>query len=304
MTLFSENNDETPDDEPPDDETPDDDRSVTEWIRDGNDDDFTKLFERYFDALMNQLSRWRKRRFGDADEEDFAQETFTRLFDLLRDPVRKPPSNRKELWKLLCEIALGKQLDHIRKMRAAKRGGGKTRGDSVLIDRIDGDGGGFDGREDENADLPEGLVDDLDELMDKLDNDPDMAGLLQEIRSFGETDDDLPDAVSSDAGGSGSGAGGGVGSSDDGSSDDGSSDDGEGSFKRFVEEYFKGNPVDDYKSRLRAVFVLRGGCGYKNREVAVILGLPITTVEYLWKTVLEKLRDDDSSAHDSPPDGG
>ena len=286
MTLFSENNDETPGDETPGDETPgdetqgdetqDDDRSVTEWIRDGNDDDFTKLFERYFDALMNQLSRRRMSRFGDADEQDFAQETFKRLFDLLGDPVRKPPRNRKELWKLLCAIALGKRLDHIRKMRADKRGGGKTRGDSVLIDRIDGDGDGFDGREDENADLPEELVDDLDELMDKLDNDPDMAGLLEEIRIFGGTDDDLPDA--------------------------GSSDDEEGSLKRLCEEYFKRHPTDDYKSLRLRVFVLKNGFGYTNREVAEILGIEETRVEYLWKTVQDIMRDDDSSDDDSSDD--
>jgi DNA-directed RNA polymerase specialized sigma24 family protein len=117
----------------------DDDGSVTRWIGDlkgGGDDAAQRLWERYFDRLVN-LARAKLRagrRPGAAeDEEDAALSAFD---SFCRGAARgRFPrlADRDDLWRLLVVLTVRKACDQVERRGAAKRGGGKVVGESALV---------------------------------------------------------------------------------------------------------------------------------------------------------------------------
>ena len=111
--------------------------SITRWIgplKAGDADAAQKLWEAYYARLVG-LARKKLRgvRRRVADEEDVALSAFDSFcrgaqrgkFPLLRD--------RHNLWPLLVRITVRKAADQIQHDPRAKRGGGRVRGESALI---------------------------------------------------------------------------------------------------------------------------------------------------------------------------
>ena len=112
------------------------DDSVTYWIdglRDGNGTAAQKLWERYFERIVQladaRLPRGVRRGF---DEEDVAISAFRSLCRGARKGVFPDLADRDNLWSLLVVITARKAMQQVRKANAAKRGGGDVRGESVF----------------------------------------------------------------------------------------------------------------------------------------------------------------------------
>ena len=124
-------------------------QSVTQWLdqlKSGNEEAARKFFARYFDRLLVKLVRDRlgslPRRV--TDEEDVALCVFHSLCSGAERGQFNQLANRDELWRLLITMTLHKVVDQGRYARQQKRGGGKVRGDSALMQKADPSRGGFD----------------------------------------------------------------------------------------------------------------------------------------------------------------
>ncbi len=123
-------------------------QSVTQWLdqlKSGNEEAARQLFARYFDRLV-QLARDHlgslPRRV--TDEEDVALSVFHSLCRGAERGQFNQLANRDDLWRLLITMTLHTVVDQCRHARQQKRGGGKVRGDSALIQEGDLFPGGFD----------------------------------------------------------------------------------------------------------------------------------------------------------------
>ena len=112
--------------------------SVTAWIgalTAGDAEAAQHLWERYFDRLV-RLARTKLKHLPRraADEEDVALsafDSFCRGAQLGRFPQLR---DRHNLWPLLVVITTRKAADLVQHQRRQKQGGGKVRGESVLLD--------------------------------------------------------------------------------------------------------------------------------------------------------------------------
>ena len=126
------------------------DESVTRWIdelRTGEPDAAEKIVNRYFGQIVHLV---RKRLPSNvcraADEEDVALSALNSVVDGIQVGEFDKLACRDELWKLLVAISRRKASSHIVRETAAKRGGGKLRGESALAHPADKDAArGFDG---------------------------------------------------------------------------------------------------------------------------------------------------------------
>jgi RNA polymerase sigma factor (sigma-70 family) len=110
---------------------------VTQWLlklSDGSETAVQAIWEQYFDRLVRLA---RKKLEGlplrIADEEDVAlsaMNSFCRAAAAGRYPNL---NDRHDLWKLLVTITSHKAIKQCRRQRAAKRGGGHVRGESVFL---------------------------------------------------------------------------------------------------------------------------------------------------------------------------
>jgi DNA-directed RNA polymerase specialized sigma24 family protein len=113
------------------------DRSVSEWIEEckwGDDEAAARLWERYFQRLVG-LARKRLqvlRRRVAVDEEDVALSAFQAFLAAAREDRYPDLQDRDSLWSVLVTFTYRKAKDLIAKEMAAKRGGGRTGGDSAL----------------------------------------------------------------------------------------------------------------------------------------------------------------------------
>ena len=115
--------------------------SISVWIaglKDGKNDAVEKLWERYFARLISVA----RNKLGDfprrvADEEDVATTVFDALCLGAREGRFPKLKDRSGLWRLLVAVTAKKVIDLKRHHLAAKRGGGKVRGDSAL-DKLEG----------------------------------------------------------------------------------------------------------------------------------------------------------------------
>lgn len=117
------------------------DEPVTYWLRQleaGDEDAARLLWERYYRELV-ELARARlgttPRRV--ADEEDVALSVLRCLYEGAARGQFAALVNRCELWQLLATITGRKVIDQQRLLSKQKRGGGRVRGDSVLLGNDD-----------------------------------------------------------------------------------------------------------------------------------------------------------------------
>jgi DNA-directed RNA polymerase specialized sigma24 family protein len=110
---------------------------VTTWLLklgNGSESAAQAIWEKYFDRLVRLA---RKKLEGlplrAVDEEDVAlsaMDSFCRAVAAGRYPQLK---DRDDLWRLLVTITSHKAVNQFRRARAAKRGSGHVRGDSVFV---------------------------------------------------------------------------------------------------------------------------------------------------------------------------
>ena len=122
--------------------------SVTAWIaelKQGDAEAAEHLFKRYFEQLVRLAEKHvNSTRQRGVDAEDVADHAFADL--VLGAPKQRFPklTDRQSLWQLMIAITKHKATDAIRKETRIKRGGGRVRGESILIDRdVDGGSRGF-----------------------------------------------------------------------------------------------------------------------------------------------------------------
>jgi DNA-directed RNA polymerase specialized sigma24 family protein len=123
---------------------PDDD-SVTRWIdgvRDGDDADIRRLWDRYFQDLVRLADiRLRGHARRGFDEEDVALSALRSFCDRAGRGEFAGLAGRDDLWRLLATITARKVLESVRHQARRKRGGGRVRGESALGDPEARDGG-------------------------------------------------------------------------------------------------------------------------------------------------------------------
>lgn len=110
--------------------------SVTYWLEqlaDGDRDATGPIFARYFERLVAYARRRMSampRRV--ADEEDVALSAFQSFCRGAMEGRFPQLGGRDDLWRLLVTITARKARDQLVRQLAAKRGGGKVRGESVF----------------------------------------------------------------------------------------------------------------------------------------------------------------------------
>jgi len=124
--------------------------SVTRWmdeLRTGDRDAAEKIVNRYFGQIVRLVrSRLPSHVCRAADEEDVALSALHRVVGGIEEGEFDKLACRDELWKLLVAISRRKASSHIVRETAAKRGGGKLRGESALAHPQDNDAvAGLDG---------------------------------------------------------------------------------------------------------------------------------------------------------------
>jgi DNA-directed RNA polymerase specialized sigma24 family protein len=112
------------------------DEDITHWIgqlKEGDEQAAERVWELYFEKLVRLAAR-RLRGLSkrDRDEEDVALSAFHSFYERASHGQFARLENRDDLWRLLVTITARKSSSVIKHQMAAKRGGGKTRGESVF----------------------------------------------------------------------------------------------------------------------------------------------------------------------------
>jgi RNA polymerase sigma factor (sigma-70 family) len=120
--------------------------SVTHWIhqlKQGDSLAARRLWERYFPRLVS-LARdhLRGTRRRAEDEEDAAQSAFASFCRRAREGRLPDLSDENGLWRLLIVVTARKAADQAVREGRLKRGGGRVRGDSALVNANAADAGG------------------------------------------------------------------------------------------------------------------------------------------------------------------
>jgi len=115
-----------------------DDPSVSHWLdglRAGDDDDIQRLWDRYFQKLV-ELARGKlpARNRREFDEEDVALSAFHSFCERAGRGQFPRLADRDDLWRLLSTITARKVLASIRHRSRQKRGGGRVLGESAMIE--------------------------------------------------------------------------------------------------------------------------------------------------------------------------
>jgi len=122
--------------------------SVTQWLSElrlgSNEAAEAAIWDRYFQRLA-ALARQRLRAGSAraADEEDVVLTALDSFFRGARQGRFPLLSDRTSLWPLLVKITARKACNQLKHERAARRGGGRVRGESVWVDPADRDYGGI-----------------------------------------------------------------------------------------------------------------------------------------------------------------
>ena len=111
--------------------------SVSQWIvgaKQGDEEAVRALWQRYFHRLVH-LAR---RKLADAprrvaDEEDVALSAFAAFCRAAQQGRFPQLSGRDDLWRLLITMTAQKAIDQKRHFGRPIRGGGRVRGESVLV---------------------------------------------------------------------------------------------------------------------------------------------------------------------------
>ena len=148
--------------------------SVTDWIKalkDGDQRAAQQLWQRFVDRLL-EIARNRLRHSPRraADEEDVVVSAFDDLCRGVQEGRFPNLYDRDDLWQVLVMLTERKATSQRRRELAAKRGGGKVRGDSILR-RVGKSDDGETEQLVETMATPElafEIADELGELLDKL----------------------------------------------------------------------------------------------------------------------------------------
>ncbi len=112
--------------------------SVSRWLdglREGNDADVQRLWDRYFQRLVHLASaRLPGNARRAADEEDVALSAFNSFCDRVVRGQFPELVDRDDLWRLLVTITTRKVFESVRRETRKKRGGGRVRGGSAFMD--------------------------------------------------------------------------------------------------------------------------------------------------------------------------
>ncbi|MBV8611765.1 MAG: RNA polymerase subunit sigma-70 [Singulisphaera sp.] len=124
--------------------------SVSRWIGDlagGGDTEAAaqQLWERYFERLVHLAhARLRAAPRGPADEEDAALSAFHSFCQGAAAGRYPQLRDRDDLWRLLVALTARKVIDHTRRERRHRRGGGQVVGEATLGGSDPGAGVGLD----------------------------------------------------------------------------------------------------------------------------------------------------------------
>ncbi len=104
-------------------------------LKTGDTDSFEQLWANCFTTIV----RLARQRLGTSrqrmeDEEDVASEVFQKLYLASVQNKLQELTDRQSLWRLLITMTRNTALDSVGRERAAKRGGGLVRGDSIADD--------------------------------------------------------------------------------------------------------------------------------------------------------------------------
>jgi RNA polymerase sigma factor (sigma-70 family) len=111
--------------------------SVSTWIerlKEGDEEAAARLWDRHFRRLLG-LARARLaalRRQGAADEEDVVQSAFKDFIQAVRAERYPDLHGRDSLWRVLAAFVANKAKTLLDREAAAKRGGGRLRGESAF----------------------------------------------------------------------------------------------------------------------------------------------------------------------------
>ena len=110
---------------------------VTQWIgrlSDGDEAAVQVIWEQYFEKLV-RLARRRMEKAPRrvADEEDVALSAMQSFCQGAKAGRFPRLHDRHDLWKLLVTITVRKVFAQMKRQKAAKRGGGAVRGESVFV---------------------------------------------------------------------------------------------------------------------------------------------------------------------------
>ncbi len=112
--------------------------SVSRWIdglREGNDADVQRLWDRYFQRLVHLASaRLPGHARRASDEEDVALSAFNSFCDRVGRGQFPDLVDRDDLWRLLVTITTRKVIESVRRETRKKRGGGRVQGESAFTD--------------------------------------------------------------------------------------------------------------------------------------------------------------------------
>ena len=108
-------------------------------MKDGDQEAFGRLHQRYWPALVNLgRSQLRGAPIRAADEEDVAQKAFLGFYETVRDQRVPELNDRHQLLALLSHIVACKAINEIKREMAKKRGGGQVRSDAILDAMVSG----------------------------------------------------------------------------------------------------------------------------------------------------------------------
>lgn len=122
----------------------DPEEELTLWFK-RIEDKPEEAMDRLWQAHYTQLVQYARRRLGclprrQVDEEDVASQALASFFRAAAAGRFPDIRDRDDLWKLLLTLTARKANREIRAQKAAKRGGGQVRGESVFL-RPSGEGG-------------------------------------------------------------------------------------------------------------------------------------------------------------------
>jgi DNA-directed RNA polymerase specialized sigma24 family protein len=109
----------------------------------------------------------------EADEEDVALSAFDSFFLGVTQGRFPRLADRNDLWSLLVVITARKSLDLLARQGRQKRGGGKVRGESALLDLADSAGEGIEAivGDEPTPDFATQVAEEYQRLLDKLGDD-------------------------------------------------------------------------------------------------------------------------------------
>ncbi len=144
-------------------------------FKNGDAEAANELTRRYFDRVVLAASnRLRSQGVRVVDGDDIAASVFESFLGLAGDhQYVEAISDREHLWRLLLRLMRSKTIDAVRRERAARRGGGHVRGESVFIPRDNEGTAGIDHeRGNDPSPLDEAmLAEHYQQLIESLDSD-------------------------------------------------------------------------------------------------------------------------------------